>query len=65
MSKKQAIILRRQVYLTLIDVDVPRAVRYLTCRGGVISPDWLRLREYNSRTPHGMAVYNSAIRDPS
>ena len=38
------------------------AVRYLTCRGGVISPDRLRPREYNSRTPHGMAVYGSAIR---
>jgi hypothetical protein len=39
-------------FLTLI--DAPRAgVRYLTCRGGVISPDRLRPREYNSRTPHG------------
>jgi hypothetical protein len=52
----------RQVYLTLI--DAPRAVRYLTCRGGVISPDRLRPREYNSRTPHGVVVYDSAIRVP-
>jgi hypothetical protein len=52
----------RQVYLTLI--DAPRAVRYLTCRGGVISPDRLRPRDYNSRTPHGVVVYDSAIRVP-
>ena len=39
-------------FITLI--DAPRAVvRYLTCSGGVISPDRLRPHEYNSRTPHG------------
>jgi hypothetical protein len=42
-------------------IDVPHAVCYLTCRGGVVSLDRLRPREYNSRTPHGMAWHGMAV----
>lgn len=32
---------QEDMFITLIDLDAPCAVRYLTCRGRVISPDRL------------------------